>query len=88
MIQKKARKTDRTTVDLRRGDEALVRCRRRHDDDFGNDGKPVKPKIDRIINLRPGENVLVRCRRRHRDDDHFGDDRKRRTTSNTRPVKK
>jgi len=63
-----------------------VRCRR-HDDDFGNDGKPIKPKIDRIINLRPGENVLVRCRRHH-DDDHFGEDRKRRTTSSTRPGKK
>lgn len=81
MIQKVKPKQDRT-INLRRGEDVLVRCRRHRDDDFNDDGKKVKPKIDRIIDLRPGEEVIVRCRRRRHHDDGL------RKKSVTRTAKK
>lgn len=55
MNQKVKPKVDRT-INLRRGEDVLVRCRRHRRDE--------ERRNTRVINLRPGEDVLVRCRRR------------------------
>lgn len=55
MIQKVTPKQDRT-INLRRGEEVRVRCRRRRRDEG-------RRNFTRIIDLRPGEDVIVRCRR-------------------------
>lgn len=46
------------TINLRRGEEVRVRCRRRRRDEG-------RRNFTRIIDLRPGEDVIVRCRRHH-----------------------